>query len=138
MRVLLLVGLIALCCSLASAQDRCVESGELPSLVEVLPKADVSYAEQLLRLASNYTPGQLGLTEGDVLTFSCMVNCRGEAFDFKVGGLKNEKYRAELNRLYQDMDWEPAYDKGAAVDCLGTSYYRIEQGAFKISMRRRG
>ena len=125
-----LVILFALSMNMVFAQGRCVESGEIRKWAEVMPRPDVSYNEIQFRLVSEFSPQELGLSEGDVLTMSCTVNCRGDSFDFVATGLKESKFEYALRDLFSDLHWFPAEDKGKFVDCLTSCSFKVDEDKF--------
>ncbi|NNK80099.1 MAG: hypothetical protein HKO93_01260 [Flavobacteriales bacterium] len=122
----------ALLMNMAFAQRRCVESGEIRKWAEVMPRPDVSYNEIQFRLISEFTPTELGMSEGDVLTLSCMVNCRGDSFDFTASGLKNRKLEAKIQNLFSDLHWFPAEDRGKFVDCMTSCSFKVIESEFRM------
>jgi hypothetical protein len=124
--------------NLTVAQGRCVESGDIRKSAEVMPTPDISYAELQYKLVSEISPEKLGLDEGEEFTISCIVNCRGESFDFQVRGLDNQKWVKELKGLYLDVNWSPAIDKNETVDCLASCTFEVVSGQFVMSMKDKG
>jgi hypothetical protein len=117
---------------------RCVESGEIRKSADVMPRPDVSYTELHFRLASEYTPADFELLEGEELILACTINCRGESFDFNAKGLKNRKDLNNLLGLYRDVKWLPAEDKGEPVDCLVSCSFKVVDDQFVLSIDKSG
>ncbi|NNC83924.1 MAG: hypothetical protein HKN79_10130 [Flavobacteriales bacterium] len=111
--------------------------------VEQPPVPDVTYDEIALRLNLYFTPRQLGLSDGDTLSLSCLINCRGEASDFQVSGLNRLEKAPDIQNLYRDIDWRPALDNGEQVDCLNRCDFQAQDGRFilltdhEVKQRRR-
>lgn len=137
MRTIVLVTTLALSL-IVLAQDRCEESGALREIVDEAPTPEVSYNEISLRLNHSYDPADLGLSDGEELTFVTVINCRGQASSFEILGLKRESYRAELERLYAEVRWNPAVDAGVPVDCSFRFDFVAENGQFSIRLKQRG
>jgi hypothetical protein len=127
------------------SQKRCLESKNIPSVIEVMPAPNVSKMELVMRLNSEFTPVDLGIRENEVLTLSCIVNCLGESFNFRAEGVNTPEMAMKVKGLFYDLTWRPGLQRGIPVDCRSSCSFKVMDGEFvlltdrvALSRRKRG
>lgn len=118
----------------ASAQTRCDgRDGAIFHVTEIAPQLTTSYADLEQALNDAIDLAQYEPVPDDRIIVAFVINCRGEAFDYRVARPIDPRLeRRVLAILKSTATWSPGEQRGRAVDVANALVIDVAGGEVNV------